>query len=538
MRFFLAILLLACCSCDRLLPADDVTKEIRALQDPDPRTRQIALAKLGQSQNPRAVAPLLATLQSSNVQMRAGAAIALGQLQRPEAVAPLLAMLHDQDPGTRARAADALGASKDGRAVEPLIALLKDENPYVRQRVPEALGRAGDARAFEPLVKALQDADSGARMGAADGLGLLKDARAVEPLIAVLQTDGDSSVRHACAWALGQMKDARAVDPLVVALIDPKWLVRDAAATALGELKDSRAVEPLLKSLQDHDSHVQRAAVKALARIHDQRAIQPLTALLTSPEPQTQDAAKWALQKLEQPASSGQTVAPAVRSAQFTRDADRHRNIFMAVQFAMLAAGLVIALFVWRKRARLLKTGRIPPASGWRFELIPYRSGTGARPFKECWEASMPGMVLCLTGIGLFILGILSVLVFKGPKGPAIVIAMIGWPLGAFGLLLVNRGVRRDWLRIEATCLDRDYKRVATGDGNTWQFRWLCKFKLDGKEYTVTPYYYSTMATEKGVLSLFAKAISSQQTCSLWVNPRNPLETELSVGGLPDFLLH
>lgn len=145
---------------------------------------------------------------------------------------------------------------------------------------------------------------------------------------------------------------------------------------------------------------------------------------------------------------------------------------------------------------------------------------------------------MVLIGLVLFVCGFVSLLATGKPSASAIVITGIGFSLFLLGALISNRAKRRDWLRIEATCIDREYKRVASNRGNTWRFRLLCKFKLDGKEYTVTPFYYSSFASEKRLLRFFDEVISTQQTCPLWVNSHNPLETEISAGGAPDFLLH
>ena len=121
----------------------------------------------------------------------------------------------------------------------------------------------------------------------------------------------------------------------------------------------------------------------------------------------------------------------------------------------------------------------------------------------------------------------------------AIIGVGIGFPLVNVGILMSYRGKYRDWLRIEAACLDREHRRISGDEGGqTWAFRLFCRFKLLGKEYTVTPSYGRTYISENGVLRLYTKAITTRQTCFLWVNSRNPLETELSVGRLADFLLH
>ena len=176
--------------------------------------------------------------------------------------------------------------------------------------------------------------------------------------------------------------------------------------------------------------------------------------------------------------------------------------------------------------------------SNWRIADIPYQAQFSGPSMKDQFATSPLGMSMSLIGVGLFAGGFVSLLATKKPNVSAIVIISVGFPLFLLGALINNRAKRRDWVRIEATCIDREYMRIAVNRGKTWRFRLLCKFKLDGKEYTVTPFYYSSFASEKRLLQFFSEAISSQQTCRLWVNPRNPLETEISAGGAPDSLLH
>ncbi len=113
---------------------------------------------------------------------RSCAARELGEIGDPRAVEPLIATL-DADVDT---AASALGEMGDTRAVEPLIAALKDSDsfrPDTRSSAARALGKICDPRAIEALIGALEDSDKNVRTAAADALALLGNPT-VEPLVA------------------------------------------------------------------------------------------------------------------------------------------------------------------------------------------------------------------------------------------------------------------------------------------------------------------------------------------------------------------
>ena len=96
---------------------------------------------------------LLATLNDFYIEVRQGATFALGRIDDPRAINPLINTLNDtdEDVWVRSTAASALGVIGDRRALEPLVTALNDSNKDVRQWTAEALGRIGDSRAIQPL---------------------------------------------------------------------------------------------------------------------------------------------------------------------------------------------------------------------------------------------------------------------------------------------------------------------------------------------------------------------------------------------------
>jgi len=188
-----------------------------------------------------------------------------GQL---DGVSLLIDHLKSPDSHVRSEAARALGKSKDPRAVEPLIATLEDTDFDAAYVAALALGNIGDPRAVKPLIAALKPRASLPGQGispksawlpdgAAYALGKIGTA-AVLPLIAAL-SDSDSSVRTAAAHALGETKDPRAIAPILAALREPNDDVRNSMVEALGFF-GPLSVPPLIGALKDQDSNVRRAA--------------------------------------------------------------------------------------------------------------------------------------------------------------------------------------------------------------------------------------------------------------------------------------
>jgi HEAT repeat protein len=147
--------------------------------------------------------------------------------------------LQSPDPIQRRSAAEALGRFKDPRAVEPLIKTLDDVDSRVRESAARSLGDLGDPRALKPLIKTLDDVDKWVRIAAASSLGELHDPRALEPLIKTLD-DVDKWVRIVAASSLGELGDPRAVEPLIKALSDVDEGVRSNAAWALDQIRDAQ----------------------------------------------------------------------------------------------------------------------------------------------------------------------------------------------------------------------------------------------------------------------------------------------------------
>ena len=106
-----------------------------------------ALAKHGEA----AVAPLTATLRSSDYLARSNAVWALTRIATPSAQAAARSALLDLDARVREAACQSAFINQDREAAEPLVARLGDDSPSVQREAARALGRLGNPAAVPAL---------------------------------------------------------------------------------------------------------------------------------------------------------------------------------------------------------------------------------------------------------------------------------------------------------------------------------------------------------------------------------------------------
>ena len=307
------------------------------LTSPDVEVRRQLLEKLGESEHPHAVGPLVRFIDDpESAAIRRAAIAALTKMGEP-AVRPLvrklgknpgleidhqmigmqiaeilvkvgkssvillIEVLDHPDPTARAIAAWALGEIRDIRVVKPLIAAAQSDTPGARAAAAKALGRIGDRRALGPLIGLVLNSNSiPVRKEAAWALADFEDSTAVEPLIKAL-SDADAGVRRAAAYALGRTKDTRAVKSLISHLNDKVGYVRADVAGALGNIADVRAIQPLIKALSDPDAGARESAALSLGAIKNTKAVGPLIKLLSDEALGVRNAAAYALGRIADP---------------------------------------------------------------------------------------------------------------------------------------------------------------------------------------------------------------------------------------------
>ena len=209
---------------------------LRALDDPQPSVRIMAVNGLRERGDPLAVEQLTSAATSWTEPEYAEA--------RAEAVAALAFL---RDPTTPRRVAAGLLT----RAAE----LDEDSDAPVLRKLARAGGHDALVGTIADLVTRLREGSAPARTRT---LLVWLAPESVEPLIEALDA---VPARGEAIAALGETRDSRAVEGLCAVLLgDAEPPIRAAAARALGEIRDPAAVEALLLASGDHEYEIRAAA--------------------------------------------------------------------------------------------------------------------------------------------------------------------------------------------------------------------------------------------------------------------------------------
>jgi beta-lactamase regulating signal transducer with metallopeptidase domain len=208
-----------------------------------------------------------------------------------------VARLHDGSPSERKKAAWSLGESEDPRAVQPLIQMLENPDPELRGLAAWALGEIKDRSAVAPLVAVMEDEDVYAREMIVRAIGEIEDPQTVSHLTRVLE-DPESAVRAAAVWSLGEIGTNQALQAASGALSDPDPLVQTNAMRVLAKSDKNVALESLIDALSVPEPRVRQEAARALGRIGDPRAVEALIEGLRDPDPEVRSWVVWALDEI------------------------------------------------------------------------------------------------------------------------------------------------------------------------------------------------------------------------------------------------
>ena len=279
--------------------------------------RALTVEALGHSADLRAVAPLIAHLQSDwDGQVRAFAARGLGEIghalaaeERPESqnavalcVTHLVAALDAADARVHAAVCDGL-TLLGTTAVGPLLARLADladvsdeERVAVQVGAIRVLGKSGAPEAWPPLIELVADPAPVVRYHSAKALVRIDAARAMDSLVALVRADADADVRAHAIRLVGQATTADAVSAaqaVQCALSDTHGRVRLGAMRVVAQLATADAdvwrlpyAVLLFAGLADEYSKVRAAACGAfgnphfLARHYDSLSLEHVSDLL------------------------------------------------------------------------------------------------------------------------------------------------------------------------------------------------------------------------------------------------------------------
>lgn len=245
---------------------------ICALADTSGEVRDAAAEALYDLKGKRIFGFLLPWLGHEDAQIRAGVARALGDILSGSLfdgeefsprllvplVAPVVALLQDSSLNIRRYAAEILGCLPRRQAAASLTTALSDPAPEVRCAAAYSLWVVARKAALPALVSLLDDPDTNVRVTAAEGIDEIGGRRAV-PLLCRCLHDPDSAVRRAASERLYRRADPRSLKPLLEAgkKIAPGGkedreeddITGSNLVHALGKIGDPRAL-PLLARLQ------------------------------------------------------------------------------------------------------------------------------------------------------------------------------------------------------------------------------------------------------------------------------------------------
>ena len=171
-----------------------------------------------------------------------------------------------------------------------------------------------------------------------------------------------------------------------------------------------------------------------------------------------------------------------------------------------------------------------------RLKYIPYERKRG---FIRPNPGALIGSLIFLSAI--LLPGNIGLGNLFGSPGVWIWIAVGGLLFGIFSLAYQARKNRKNWIRVKARCLDHEVWKGFSNDSDgdiVWNFIMLCEYEFGGKTYRVTPAYWCSFPSQGSVLRFIGKRISPEGTCEIYINPDNPLQTELVGRDIKDVLLH
>lgn len=212
---------------------------VDSLRSADQQTAMVAAEQLGDLHDPRAVPALAAAAKSKFPAVASDALVSLGKIG-PPSVDALIGLLNQ--PGLQNVAIGALANTHDPRAVAPLVALLQTPykgtlqpysaaisqalddpgpvRPMTYSAILSALGELHDPRAVAPLIDYMKNGPVGRDL-VPQQLADLGSA-SIEPLIPLLR-DSNENTRRLAAEALSDLaikdqKDPRPHDALLAAI--------------------------------------------------------------------------------------------------------------------------------------------------------------------------------------------------------------------------------------------------------------------------------------------------------------------------------
>ncbi len=236
---------------------------IEAAEDPSAAVRRASVAALGLLGGERAIEVLFARLDDRDSYVRQEAERALVSLpQLP--LETLLRQASGGAPEARRLAIRRLGEDRQVKAVRALVSMLRDADGALRLELVSSLALFDDPESARVLQAATKDKEVGIRLGAVDVLGILDQPWTTAALVQSAG-DADLTVRARAVRSLGLKKEDRAALAAILhAAKDPAPAVRAASARALANRREESTEAVLRLLLEDPSPEVRRVAREAL----------------------------------------------------------------------------------------------------------------------------------------------------------------------------------------------------------------------------------------------------------------------------------
>ena len=178
--------------------------------------------------------------------------------------------------------------------------------------------------------------------------------------------------------------------------------------------------------------------------------------------------------------------------------------------------------------------------SGWRIKRIPWLPPGKLETVYNTPLTLVMGLggavsfLVVFGGILLMGAGILPQIKHEG--SPTRVYLVMG--IGLLGLvsMFLSRFVATKqkysgWIKVQATRQDSEIRLGWIFNGkqrcDSWEYRLQCDFEHQGQHYTVTPQtmHLTVFKTQEQLEAFLDQRIDSDGSCTLWIDPRNPLHT-------------
>ena len=162
------------------------------------------------------------------------------------------------------------------------------------------------------------------------------------------------------------------------------------------------------------------------------------------------------------------------------------------------------------------------------------------------------GSVWALLASGAFVLGIYVELAqpVRPPMIPhgGLMLALGGLVFTLLSIGFSARAKRQSWILVRAALVDRELRLANVRNGRAWCWRMLCRYELNGAEHEVTPGITQISRIVRGArriergrerpIEFLERCLIGEDEVALYVNPEQPLETELARGDHQDWFLY